>query len=105
MVFITSFSGSLPRSSLDEIHTLEQEVLFLSDNTTTKEILTNIEELHQNLKELEIQTDIKLADTKQVVNTRLDNAVVELDKAVSDAEQKIKDQVAEVSYLIQHYGV
>lgn len=41
---------------------------------------------------------MKLDNTQQVVNMRLDNAVVELDKAVADAEQKIKDQVAEVSF-------
>jgi hypothetical protein len=81
----------------EEIAAIEQEVLYLSDNTTTKDILTKIRLLEEDIQELETQTDLKLQQTQNVVNSRLDSAVVDLDKAVTEAEQKIKDQVAEVT--------
>jgi hypothetical protein len=71
-------------------------MLYLSDNTTTKDILAKIQFLQHDIQDLETQTNLKLQETQNVVNSRLDTAVVDLDQAVTDAEQKIKDQVAEV---------
>lgn len=42
---------------------------------------------------------MKLENTQNIVNQRLDLAVVDLDKAVTEAEKKINDQVTEVCFI------
>jgi hypothetical protein len=80
-----------------EISLIDHEIHSLSDNTTVREIMSQIEVIEMNLNQFILETNNKILSSQEVINDKLESAVVNLDHAVEEAEKKINDQVVEVN--------
>lgn len=87
----------------DTISLLQNHINTLEDNSTTINILGELNELNIEVKDIHDRLSTKIESVELKVNQSLSKAVVELDYTVQAAEDKINSKVMEVKQNLDVY--